>query len=261
MSKLMLRKSSMLSAVIAAVLLTAGCSGDGESEAKQASQTSGDIELDTTQKQVTYIVGYNMAEQAKANGVEFVKDVMAVAIEDVQTGKEPRIEQAEQQSIMMAFQEEQQQQREAEMQEAGKENLAESEAFLEENKEKEGVEVTESGLQYKVLESGEEGAESPGPEDTVKVHYHGTLIDGTVFDSSVERGEPISIPVGGVIPGWIEALQLMSVGDKYELYIPAELAYGPSGSGEKIGPNEALIFQVELLEINPEVEGHGHGGS
>jgi FKBP-type peptidyl-prolyl cis-trans isomerase FklB len=121
------------------------------------------------------------------------------------------------------------------------------ETFLAENGKKEGVITTASGLQYKVLKSG--SGESPRLTDRVKVHYHGTLIDGTVFDSSVQRGEPIVFPVGGVIPGWIEALQLMKVGDKWQLFIPANLAYGDRSPSPAIPPNSVLIFEVELLGI------------
>ncbi len=131
-------------------------------------------------------------------------------------------------------------------QEAGAQ-AARGEQFLENNAQREGVEVTDSGLQYEVLQTGD-GA-SPGPTSTVKVHYHGTLIDGTTFDSSVQRGQPIEFPVNGVIPGWTEALQLMSEGDKWKLFIPHELAYGAQGAGGVIGPYEALIFEVELLEV------------
>jgi FKBP-type peptidyl-prolyl cis-trans isomerase FklB len=127
-------------------------------------------------------------------------------------------------------------------------NLATTgETFLAQNAKKEGVVTTASGLQYKVIKSGM--GESPRPTDTVKVHYHGTLIDGTVFDSSVQRGQPISFPVNGVIPGWVEALQLMKVGDKWQLFIPARLAYGDRSPGPAIPPNSALIFEVELLGI------------
>src|SRR5712671_3477227 len=120
-------------------------------------------------------------------------------------------------------------------------------AFLAENAKKEGVKTTATGLQYKIIKSGT--GESPKPADTVKVHYHGTLIDGTVFDSSVQRGEPISFPVTGVIPGWVEALQLMKVGDKWKLFIPAGLAYGANSPSPQIPPNSVLIFEVELLGI------------
>jgi FKBP-type peptidyl-prolyl cis-trans isomerase FklB len=121
------------------------------------------------------------------------------------------------------------------------------ETFLAENARKEGVVTTASGLQYKVIKPGT--GESPRQTDRVKVHYHGTLIDGTVFDSSVQRGEPIVFPVGAVIPGWVEALQLMKVGDKWQLFIPARLAYGDRSPGPSIPPNSPLIFEVELLGI------------
>ncbi|RIH63207.1 FKBP-type peptidyl-prolyl cis-trans isomerase [Mariniphaga sediminis] len=126
-------------------------------------------------------------------------------------------------------------------------NLEEGNAFLEENKSREGVNTTASGLQYEVINEGT-GAK-PTAEDRVRVHYHGTLIDGTVFDSSVDRGEPAVFGVGQVIPGWTEALQLMSVGSKWKVYIPSDLGYGERGAGGDIGPNSTLVFEVELLEI------------
>jgi FKBP-type peptidyl-prolyl cis-trans isomerase len=126
-------------------------------------------------------------------------------------------------------------------------NLEEGIKFLEENKSKSGIVTTESGLQYEVLVNGD--GPKPKAEETVVVHYTGTLIDGTVFDSSVERGEPATFQVGGVIPGWVEALQLMNKGSKWKLYIPSELAYGPEQRGEHIKPNSVLIFEVELLDI------------
>ena len=136
---------------------------------------------------------------------------------------------------------------EAKAAEKNKDAAAKGEAFLAENAKRESVFVTESGLQYEVVTMGE--GEKPTAESTVKVHYHGTLIDGTVFDSSVQRGEPIEFPLNGVIKGWTEGLQLMPVGSKFILYIPYQLAYGERGAGELIGPYEALIFEVELLEI------------
>ncbi len=136
---------------------------------------------------------------------------------------------------------------EAKAAERNKGLAAKGEEFLAENATREGIFVTESGLQYEVITMGE--GEKPTAESTVKVHYHGTLIDGTVFDSSVQRGEPIEFPLNGVIKGWTEGLQLMPVGSKFKLYIPYQLAYGERGAGDLIGPCEALIFEVELLEI------------
>ena len=135
-------------------------------------------------------------------------------------------------------------------QKAGEKSKVEGQKFLEENKKRNGVMVTASGLQYEVLQRGT-GAESPKATDQVKVHYHGTNIDGSVFDSSVERGEPITFGLNQVIPGWTEGLQLMHVGDKFKFYIPAELAYGEGSPSPKIKPHSVLIFEVELFEINP----------
>lgn len=253
MKKLYLAKASVLGAAVAALLVTAGCNKEAAAPAASA-----DIKLDSVEQKVTYIVGYNMARQAQANGLEFEKDVMAAAIQDVLDDKEPRIAETDQQQIMMSFQEQQQSQREQEHKVVAEANLKEAQAFLENNAKKEGVKVTESGLQYEVLQAAPEDAASPKEDDVVQVHYHGTLTDGTVFDSSVERGQPVSFPVKGVIDGWVEALQLMKVGDKFKLYIPPELGYGEGGTSGKIGPNAALIFDVELLEINPEIEGHPH---
>ncbi len=128
------------------------------------------------------------------------------------------------------------------------ENTTKGQAFLEENATKDGVLTTDSGLQYKIIEEGE--GTSPSAEDQVTVHYRGTLIDGTEFDSSYSRGEPASFPVNGVIPGWTEALQMMKPGSKWQLFIPSNLAYGPRGAGADIGPNETLIFDVELISVN-----------
>lgn len=134
--------------------------------------------------------------------------------------------------------------------EAGAKSKAEGQRFLEENKKRKEVTTTASGLQYEVLKRGE-GKESPKATDQVKVHYHGTNIDGSVFDSSVERGEPISFGLNQVIAGWTEGVQLMHVGDKFKFYIPAELAYGDRSPSPKIKPNSTLVFEVELFEINP----------
>lgn len=233
----------MVGFVAGAIVLT-GCNKE------TASTEPATVELDTVEKKVSYIVGYNMANQAKANDFPLDVQAMTLALEDVTAGKEPKLTQEEMQATMVTFQTEQQAKRAEAMNLVAETNLKEGQAFLEANAKKDGVKTTESGLQYKVITEGS-GA-SPAAEDTVQVNYRGTLIDGTEFDSSYKRGEPISFPVSGVIPGWVEALQLMKEGGKWELYIPSELAYGPGGTSGAIGPNATLIFEVELLAINPD---------
>lgn len=200
-------------------------------------------ELSSLNQRLGYIVGENMANQMKADGLEIDADALSLAVKDVYAGIASRLSQAEKQSTV----EEVQKITQAKQAEAHAKNKAEGEAYLAENAKKDGVTVTDSGLQYKVLNKGD-GAQ-PQASDTVKVHYKGTLIDGTVFDSSYDRGEPAVFPVTGVIQGWVEALQLMHVGDKLELAIPSDLAYGPQGSGQSIGPDATLVFEVELIGI------------
>src|SRR5690606_9682743 len=156
--------------------------------------------------------------------------------------------QEEIQSTMMQLQMQMQEKQQANAGPAGEQNQQEGEAFLKANKEKEGIKTLASGLQYQVLESG--SGKTPSASSQVTTHYEGTLINGTVFDSSYERGEPATFPVNGVIAGWTEALQLMKEGDKWRLFIPSNLAYGPRGAGADIGPNATLIFDVELLSVN-----------
>lgn len=250
------RKRVVLAAAVSAALFVSGCNQPAKNDTKAAAPA--EPELTSLEQKVTYIVGYRMAKQAEQGEFALDKAVMAMAIQDVAEEKEPRIAQEDQQKIMMEFQTQQEAKRKAEADKASAENLEKGKTFLAENAKKDGVKTTESGLQYKVVSAVEEGA-SPKAEDTVKVHYHGTLIDGEVFDSSKDRGQPVTFPVSGVIQGWVEGLQLMKVGEKFEFYIPAELAYGENGTGP-IGPNSTLVFEVELLEINPEPPaGHPHG--
>ncbi len=200
-------------------------------------------ELNTLTQRLSYIVGENMANQLKNDGLELETDALALAVNDVFSGNASRLSQAEKQSTVEEIQKISQ----AKQAESNAKNKAEGAAYLAENGKKDGVTTTDSGLQYKTLVSGK--GEQPKASDTVKVHYKGTLIDGTVFDSSYDRGEPAVFPVTGVIAGWVEALQLMNVGDKYELTIPSDLAYGSQGSGPVIGPDATLVFEVELLGI------------
>jgi len=189
----------------------------------------------------SYALGLSIASNLIQSGVKTVDPVNFMnAIEDAFTGKQPKLSVQQANQILQDFMNEQQ------SGEAVK-NLEDGLAFLAENLNAPGVTETASGLQYKILIDGD--GEKPGATDEVRCHYHGTLIDGTVFDSSVQRGEPAVFPVNGVIQGWVEALQMMSVGSKWRLFIPSDLAYGERGAGASIGPNSALIFDVELLEI------------
>jgi FKBP-type peptidyl-prolyl cis-trans isomerase len=201
------------------------------------------IELKTLTQRLSYIVGENLAHQLKNDNLELDADVVALAVRDVMTDQPSRLSNEEKQSAVEQVQKEAQAKQAA----AQEKNKAAGVAYLAENAKKDGVIATDSGLQYKVLVTGD-GAK-PEPSNRVKVHYRGTLIDGTVFDSSYDRGEPIVFPVTGVISGWVEGLQLMQVGSKFELTIPSELAYGESGSGPVIGPDATLVFEVELLGI------------
>ena len=190
---------------------------------------------------ISYALGLSMGQNLMGSGVTSLNyQDLAQGIEDVLTKQQPKITYQEAQQVLGQFFQE----LEAKIAGAAK---ADGEKFLAENKKREGVQVTASGLQYEVLEATI--GQKPKATDTVKVHYEGTLIDGTVFDSSYKRGESISFPLNGVIKGWTEGLQLMPVGAKYKLYIPYELGYGERGAGQNIPPYATLIFTVELLEI------------
>jgi len=205
------------------------------------------IALNTLTQRLSYIVGENMAHQLKNDGLTLDTDAIALAINDVMSGNPSRLTDAEKRSTVEQVQKESQERQMAVHAEQSAKNKTEGAAYLADNAKKEGVITTDSGLQYKSLVAG--SGTKPGKNDRVKVHYKGTLIDGTVFDSSYDRGEPIVFPVTGVIAGWVEGLQLMQVGSKFELSIPSNLAYGANGSGPVIGPDATLIFEVELLAI------------
>jgi FKBP-type peptidyl-prolyl cis-trans isomerase FklB len=200
-----------------------------------------EIDLKNDLEKFSYALGMSISANLIQSGVKTVSpEAFITALKDVYSGVQPRVKPEEANQILESFL--------AQAQAGeGNKNLEEGVAFLAENSKKEGVIQLPSGLQYEVLTEGE--GDIPTADKQVKCHYHGTLIDGSVFDSSVQRGEPAVFPVNGVIQGWVEALQLMSVGSKWRLYIPSELAYGPNGAGGAIGPNAALIFDVELLEI------------
>lgn len=218
-------------------LVLAACQGN----------TQSNVELKTQQDSVSYCIGLDIGRNLKAQAIDVNVEALAKGIRDKSSDAQPLLTDEEAKACLTAFSQRLAAKQEEEMKTAGDENLKKSEEFLAENKKKDGVVTLPSGLQYKVITMGT-GAK-PKATETVSVQYSGKLIDGTEFDSSYKRGQPATFPVNGVIKGWTEALQLMPIGSKWELYIPPDLAYGSQGAGKTIGPNQALIFEVELLDI------------
>jgi FKBP-type peptidyl-prolyl cis-trans isomerase FklB len=206
--------------------------------------------MESLQDKVSYGIGLRIGKDFKSQQVELNPDLLMKGIEDGLAGTEPLLSDEQIRETMVAFQQEMMEREKTRLEEASVNNAEEGKKFLEENAKKEGVVTLPSGLQYKVITEG--SGKQPSAEDTVKVHYRGTLVDGTEFDSSYSRNEPAEFPVGGVIPGWTEALQLMKEGSKWQLVLPPELAYGERGAGPRIGPNATLVFEVELLEVEPQ---------
>lgn len=201
------------------------------------------VTFDTTSAKGSYGIGLQIGQQLLDSRLDITPEAVGKGIFDVLSKNQPALELMDVQAALQ----EMQQAAHAKIQEELAQMQAKGEAYLADNAKKDGVVVTESGLQYEVLTKGE--GEVPAKEATVRVHYTGKLIDGTVFDSSVQRGTPAEFPVNGVIAGWIEALTMMPVGSKWRLVIPANLAYGKRGAGAAIPPNSVLEFEVELLEI------------
>lgn len=206
-------------------------------------------QLKDQKDKASYSIGYDIGTTFKKQNVELNTDALFAGMKEALAGKEAAMSKEERDKVLETFQKELMEKQVAASKEAAAKNLAEGEKFLAENKKKDGVKTTASGLQYKVVKEG--NGPTPKDTDTVVTNYRGTLIDGTEFDSSYKRNEPASFPVNRVIKGWTEALQLMKVGSKYQLFIPASLAYGERGAGRDIGPNATLIFDVELLSIKP----------
>lgn len=197
---------------------------------------------------ISYALGLSMGNNFRSSGIEKIDvDDFAAGVAAVFSGEKPRMSYDEAKEEIRNFFQAMEERQRAAAAEMGKVNAAAGEAFLKENGSRAEVKTTASGLQYEVLQEGT-GA-TPEAGDQVMVHYTGKLIDGTVFDSSVERGEPATFGVTQVIPGWVEALQLMKAGSKWRLFIPSNLAYGPNGAGGVIGPNATLIFDVELIQV------------
>lgn len=227
-------------------------SAQDQAEEKKDQTAESSSEFKTLKDRASYTIGQNLAAQIKfEDRFELDFDIVIKSFTDALKNKKPAMTEREQQDALLEMQKKLREDALMKAKIDGEKNLKEGQEFLAKNKKREGVITTESGLQYEILKKGKAG-KKPTEDDTVKTHYHGTLIDGTVFDSSEERGEPISFPVKGVIAGWTEALQLMNVGDRFKLYVPSDLAYKDRGAGAKIGPNTALIFEVELLGINVE---------
>jgi len=228
-------KNSIIYGLVIVLALSASCQQGGKTVKLESN-------IDSVSYAIGILVGSNNTKQLETapGGGDINREAMSAAFRASSLGEEAAMTPEEANELVRKFFEG------AGEREAQK-NLEEGNAFLEKNKAREGVTTTESGLQYEILTEGT-GAK-PSAEDQVRVNYHGTLIDGKVFDSSVDRGEPVVFGVSQVIPGWTEALELMPVGSKWKIYLPSAIAYGERGAGGDIGPNSALIFEVELLEI------------
>ena len=239
-----MKKICILALLAAAALMPfAGFAADEKKEDAKVEP----IKLETDAQKVSYAIGSQIGNSMKTDGIEIDMDPFIRGMADARDGRELAMTPEEMKVVMDAFREQLMAKMQAERNKAGEEAGAEGAAFLAANAEKPGVKTTDSGLQYIVVEEGS-GA-TPAATDVVRTHYRGTLIDGTEFDSSYARGEPAEFPVNRVIPGWTEALQMMKVGDKWKLFIPAALAYGDRGAGQDIPPNAALIFDIELLDV------------
>ncbi len=232
------------------ILLVSSCNADTKND---NSNGSSDVKLTTSMDTVSYILGVNLGTQLKQDSLSPNHNAVAMGVKDAMDDK-VKIDEAKRNEVLQAFvadmQEKFKKKQEEEMEKmkaSGAKNLEDGKKFLAENKNKEGVKVTASGLQYKVINPG--SSKKPKSTDEVTVHYKGTLLDGKVFDSSYDRGEPAQFTLNGVIPGWTEGLQLIGEGGKVILYIPSELAYGEQSMGNIIPPNSTLTFEVELIKI------------
>jgi FKBP-type peptidyl-prolyl cis-trans isomerase len=216
--------------------------------ATSAQTSSSNPAFKSEKDKISYAIGMNVGKNLQRSSIDVDPTIVSKGIQDTLAGKTLMTE-AEAQAVLTQLQTDMRKKQDEKMQQAGEANQKEGEAFLAANKAKTGVVTLPSGLQYKILKEG--SGPKPAATDSVVCNYRGTLINGTEFDSSYKRGEPATFPVNGVIKGWTEALQLMPVGSKWQLFVPPDLAYGPRGAGADIGPNATLIFEVELLSIKP----------
>ena len=215
-----------------------------------ASSSPSSSALPTPKDKLSYALGMSMGKNLHRDGIEIDTKVLLKGMNDAMSGGTMLMTDQEAQAAIMELQNGLRQKQEAKMQQEGEANQKEGDAFLAANKSKPGVVTLPSGLQYKILTAG--AGPKPTAADSVVCNYRGTLINGTEFDSSYKRGQPATFPVSGVIKGWTEALQLMPVGSKWQLFVPPDLAYGARGAGSEIGPNSTLIFEVELMSIAPQ---------
>jgi FKBP-type peptidyl-prolyl cis-trans isomerase FklB len=212
-----------------------------------ATKTQNALTLQTPKDKLSYAIGMNFGASLRKQSVEVDTNILVRGLKDSLAGGKTLLTEDESRAVVAELQAEMRKKQEEKMAQAGEANLKEGQEFLAANKSKEGVVTLPSGLQYKILQAGT--GPKPTTSDSVVCNYRGTLIDGKEFDSSYKRGQPATFPVSGVIKGWTEALQLMPVGSKWQLFVPAELAYGARGAGPGIGPNSTLIFEVELISI------------
>lgn len=238
-----MKRKLLLVAATAAVMV--GC--NQQAADAPATEASTALTLSTQEQRISYGMGVGLGERMAQEAFSIDVDAFAAGVKHVLEEQDRLMTQEEIMAEMQSFQQKLMEEQKVAQEAAGLKNKAEGEAFLAENSNKEGVITLESGLQYSVITAG--SGEKPAATDTVEVHYSGTLLDGTEFDSSYKRGTTVSFPVNGVIPGWTEALQLMPAGSKWKLYIPSDLAYGAGGTGGPIGPNATLLFDVELIAV------------
>ncbi len=261
-----MRKTLILPAVLLAATATVAGAQTGKPASKPAAQPSAPPSAAPAtppaagqaarpvEERASYVIGYNLGRQLKANDIKANTDLIIQGLRDGIGGAKGMLTDAEMQATMQEFQQKVMAQQEAKTKALGEKNKTEGEAFLAKNKTRKEVKTTASGLQYETLREGT--GPTPKPTDTVTVNYKGTLMDGSTFDSSYDRGQPATFVLNQVIPGWTEGVQLMKVGGKTKFYIPSALGYGDKGAGAQIGPNAPLIFEVELISIGaPQTEG------
>ena len=213
-----------------------------------ALNAEGGTDLKTDKEKLSYALGMDIGGSMKSQSIDINPDIFAKGVKDVVEDNKALLTNEEFQATMEKFQQKMVAKQADQAEIIAETNKAEGDQFLAENRKKEGVITTDSGLQYIVIEEG--SGDSPKADDTVSVHYKGELINGTEFDNSYKRNQPATFPVSGVIPGWTEALQLMKVGAKWKVFLPSDIAYGERGAGQQVGPNSTLIFEVELISIN-----------